>query len=315
MRKYLIVLIAAIACLLLAAACSKAADNPKEGLEVGNKFPSYDTFAAKTIDGKELEFGDYKGKLLFIDFWATWCAPCRPELPYLKLVQDAYVGNEFGIVGISLDEKISALREMAEEIGLEYPQICDEKGWRSEYVKAFSIRGIPTNFLLDGNGVIIAKDMRGLAVEGHVAKGLGLDKPVVHYAEALDYLGSTDDPDPKKAMALLDKALKGDPEQPEFQFLAGRLRAGTGDLEAAIEHYETGLEHKDRLPVFMPALFAYVGLGHAYLQEGDDEKAVETLDAAIEAIEALDDAVKKPYARYIPELNKLKEQWASGGND
>ncbi len=314
MRKHLIIRAVAIACLLAMAGCSKAANESepgkaKEGLEVGNKFPHYDTFAAKTIDGKQLKLSDYKGTLLFIDFWASWCAPCLTELPYLKVVQDTYVGDEFTILGISLDQRISDLREMAEGLGLEYPQLCDEKGWRSKYATTFSIRSIPTNFLLDGDGIIVAKNLRGLSVAGQVAKGLGRDEAVVHYAKAMDHLTSSRTPDMEKAKAELDKALEADPEQPEFHFLAAQMSLQAKDFDAAIEHFETGLEHRDKLPVFLPALYAYVGLGHAHLQNGDKDKAVKAIEDVIEAINALDDDEKEPYARYLPQLKQLKADW------
>ena len=317
MRIYLTVSMAVFASLLLATACSKAADEPaaeppKEGVEVGNTFVNYNTFSTKTIDGDEFKLADYKGKVLFIDFWAAWCAPCRLELPYLRIVQDNYVGDKFAIVGISLDRQVSDLRAMAEELGLDYPQICDEKGWQSEHAKAYGIRSIPTNFLLDANGVIIAKDMRGLAAEGQVAKALGLDGPIVHYIEALNEYQAGEEPDLEKIHALLDKAIEGDPEQPEFHFLAAEMAIGAEDLEAAATHYETGLGHKDKLPTFMPALYAYVNLGQMRLQLGDTDEALAVLDTAIEAINALVGAEKKTYARYIPEIEKLKGRWTGG---
>jgi len=314
MRTHLIVKAVAVACLLAVVGCSKAANESepaevKEGLEVGNKFPHYGTFAAKTIDGKQLKLSDYKGRLLFIDFWASWCGPCLTELPYLKVVQDTYVGDEFAILGISLDQKISDLRAMAGGLGLEYPQLCDEKGWQSKYATMFSIRSIPTNFLLDGDGIIVAKDLRGLSVAGQVAKGLGRDEAVVHYAEAMEYLTASGKPDVDKAKAELDKAIKADPEQPEFHFLAAQMSLQAKDFDSAVEHFETGLEHRDRLPVFFPALSAYVGLGHAHLQNGDKDKAVKAIEDVIEAINALDDDEKEPYARYLPQLKQLKADW------
>jgi thiol-disulfide isomerase/thioredoxin len=319
MRIYLTVCLAALACLLLAAPCSKAADEsaadtPKEGLEVGDKFLHYDTFSAKTIDGNDLKFADYKGKVLFVDFWAAWCMPCRLELPYLRVVQDNYVGDKFAIVGISLDRQISDLRAMAEELGLDYPQLCDEKGWQSEYATAFSIRSIPTNFLLDANGVIVAKNMRGLAAEGYVAKALGLTTPVVDYVDAIAEYQSAEEPDLDKVHALLDKAIEGDPEQPEFYFFAAELAIGAGDSEAAAAQYKTGLEHKDKLPTFMPALYAYVNLGQIKLQDGKTDEALASLDDAIKAIQALGDVEKKTYAPYIPEIEKIKAKWAGGAN-
>jgi thiol-disulfide isomerase/thioredoxin len=309
MRKYLLVPAAALAVLLVSAALSRAAEEPKEGLEVGNKFPHYDTFAATTIDGKDIKLSDYKGKLLFVDFWASWCGPCRGELPYLVIVQNTYAGDKFAIVGISLDQKISELRAMAGELGMKYPQICDEKGWQSAYAKMFDVSAIPTNFLLDANGIILAKDMRGLSVAGHVAKALGRDEPVVYYAEAMDYLTSTEKPDLQKALDLADKALKANPDEPEFHFLVAQIKAAANDSAAAIEQYVSGLAHADALPVFMPALFAYYSLGQLYFAGGDTQKAVETIDKAIAAINALDESQKGTYTPYVPELEKVKAQW------
>lgn len=318
MRWFTLALAGAFALLAATTSCTPAADDAsaggaKEGLEVGNKFPHYDTFSAETIDGKPIKFSDYKGKLLFLDFWASWCGPCEGELPYVRLVQDASVGDKFAIVGISLDQSLDDLRAMAKEFGLTYPQICDEKGWRSKYATMFNINSIPANFLLDGNGVILATSLRGLALEGHVAKALGEDKPSVAYADTMDYLRTTDEPDADKAMALLKKALDADPEQPEFQFLAAQISIQAGKLDEAIEHYEIGLEHRDKLPVFQPALYAYVTLGQLHLHQGDKDKAVKALDDVIAAIKALGEEERGKYTRYLPDLEKLKTQWSSGG--
>jgi thiol-disulfide isomerase/thioredoxin len=315
MRKLLSIGVAVFVLSVFGAACSKAADEPKEGLEVGDRFPHYDTFAAKTIDGEDITFNSHKGSLLFIDFWASWCGPCREELPYLAIVQSKYAGDKFGIIGISLDKSIDSLREMAKEFGLTYSQICDGKVWQSEYAKMYGVQSIPTNFLLDGNGVILAKDMRGLVAEGEVAKALGLDNPIVKYTEALEYLMSTEKPDLDKALGMLDKALEGDPEQPEFHFMAARLQFAKGDAEKATEHLEAGLKHKDKLPVFMPALQAYVMLGRGRLDAGDKDGAVEMIDEAIKAINALDEKKKEAYSPYIEQLEQLKEQWKSGNQE
>jgi thiol-disulfide isomerase/thioredoxin len=311
MRKCLLVSAAGLICLLIATACSRGAERPEEGLEVGNTFPHYQSFAAQTIDGQDFKLSDSKGKHLFIDFWATWCVPCEDELPYLKRIHEKYVGDKFAMVGISLDQSIPTLRQGTKAFGIEYPQICDEKGWQSKYAKMFSIQSIPANFLLDGNGVIIAKDLRGLAGEGRVAKVLGRDEPIVHYVATLDYLESSDQPDIAKAQGLLAPALEADPDEPEFHFLAGQLKAAGGDHAGAIEEFRTGLKHVDKLPVFRPALMAYVGIAQSHLLSGDAEKAGAALDELVEAINALEGDQKRMYGRYIPEIHKLKRQWLS----
>ena len=315
MRKLLGIGIGVFVLSMLATACSKAADEPKEGLEVGDRFPEYETLAAKTIDGDEIALKDYKGKVLFVDLWASWCPPCRDELPYLKLVQDRYVGDKFKILGISLDTSIESLREMANDIGLKYPQICDGKRWDSPYAKKYVTTGIPTNYILDGNGVIVAKNVRGLAVEGHVAKALGLDKPAVHYAEVMDYLSSTEEPDIAKAIDMLDKALKADPKQPEFHFLAARLQFAQGDRDKAAEHLEAGLKNKDRVPALKPVLQAYALLARLRFDAGDLDRAIEMIDEAIAAINALDEKQKADYEPAIKQLEGIKAQWKSEASE
>ncbi len=311
MRRSLVIFVGAVCALVLGAACSKAADEPKEGLEVGNKFLHYDTFSATTIDGDQLKLTDYKGKLLFIDFWASWCAPCKGELPYIQIVHDTYGGDDLGVLGISLDGSFDDLRRMADDYGLTYPQICDKKRWQSAYAAMFSIRSIPTNFLLDGNGVIIAKNLRGLGVQGHVAKALGRDDPAVHYVDAVEYLEQTDDPDPDKALEILAKAIEADPERAEYHFLAGMIHLGAGHDDKAIEHFRTCLDHKDALPEFGTAMMVYARLSHLYKKSGEIDKAMEVLDGAIAAINALPAHEKQTYERAIPQIERLKAEWAA----
>jgi thiol-disulfide isomerase/thioredoxin len=313
MRKSLSVLMGAVCALVLTTACSKAADEPEEGLEVGNKFLHYDTFSTTTIDGKEIELTDYKGKLLFIDFWSSWCAPCKTELPYIKVVHETYGGDEFAVLGISLDNSLDDLRDMANDYGVTYPQICDRKGWQSQYAAMFNIRSIPTNFLLDGSGVIIAKNLRGLALQGRVAKALGRDDPAIHYTEAMDYLQQTKEPDFEKALELVDKAIEADPERPEYRFLAAALHMGAQNNEKAIEHYKIGLNHKDALPGFASAMMAYARLSHLYKMSGQTGKAIEVLDEAIAAINALPDDEKRTFERAIPQIERLKTEWSTEG--
>lgn len=314
MRRSLVI-VGAVCALVLGAACSKAADDPKEGLEVGNKFLHYDTFSATTIDGDEIKLSDYKGKLLFIDFWASWCPPCKGELPYIKITYDIYGGDEFAILGISLDGSLDDLRKMAEDYGLTYPQICDKKRWQSAYAAMFSIRSIPTNFLIDGNGVIIAKNLRGLGVQGRVAKVLGRDDPAVHYADAVEYLGQTEDADPDKALEMLAKAIEADPERPEYQFLAGMIHMGAERNDKAIEHFRACIEHRDALPEFGTAMMVYARLSYLYKMSGEIDKAVEVLDEAIAAINALPAGEKQTYGQAIPQIENLKTEWAAEKQD
>lgn len=138
-------------------------------LAVGSKFPD---FNEKDLNGKPLSLADYKGKVLLVDFWATWCGPCRAELPNVLETYSKYQSKGFDVLGISLDEDKDKLQEFIESKKMPWRQYFDGKGWETKLSQAYGIRGIPATFLLDGEGKIIAKNLRGEALGTAVAKAL-----------------------------------------------------------------------------------------------------------------------------------------------
>lgn len=136
-------------------------------LKIGTKPPA---FEAADLAGKTHSPEQYLGKVLLIDFWATWCAPCRAELPNLKALYEKYRGRGFEILGISLDEQKSSLEAFVKGQGVAWPQICDGKGWRSEIARLYGVTAIPQMILVDRRGNVRYLNARGAALERAVAE-------------------------------------------------------------------------------------------------------------------------------------------------
>jgi thiol-disulfide isomerase/thioredoxin len=142
---------------------------------VGKKITA---FTATTTDGKTVNFpGDYKGKIVMIDFWATWCGPCMAEVPGLVKVYNAYHDKGFEILGISLDndKTVEKLKPVTEEKGMTWTQVCDGLGWKAAIAQKYVVEGIPACWLVDGNtGEIIATEgqLRGARLEKTIEQAL-----------------------------------------------------------------------------------------------------------------------------------------------
>lgn len=135
-------------------------------------------FEAKTTAGQTVRFPeDYKGKVVMLDFWATWCGPCRAELPNVKKVYDEFHAKGFEILGISLDsaESLEKLAKFTKDNDMPWPQICDGKAWDAELAGKYAVRGIPAAFLIDGSGKLtaIGNELRGDRLRPAVESALG----------------------------------------------------------------------------------------------------------------------------------------------
>lgn len=131
-----------------------------EKVAVGKKFTD---FTLKTPEGKDVKLSDYagKGKFVLIDFWASWCGPCREEMPTVVEAYKKYKAKGFEIVGVSLDQNQADWVKGIKALNITWPQMSDLKAWKSDVVPLYGIQGIPHTVLLDKEGAIIAKDLRG----------------------------------------------------------------------------------------------------------------------------------------------------------
>lgn len=132
----------------------------EEASVVGKKFTD---IKGLSIEGKELELSDFagKGKIVLVDFWASWCGPCIADIPHMKSIYEKYKDKGFEIVGVSLDNDKKAWTAATKKHGLAWPQFSNLKGWEDEAARAYGIQSIPYTLLIDKDGTIVAERLRG----------------------------------------------------------------------------------------------------------------------------------------------------------
>jgi thiol-disulfide isomerase/thioredoxin len=152
-----------------AQAAADPGPNVPVGLEVGEKFPD---FNETDIAGQPLSVAAHRGRVTMIDFWATWCPPCRAEMPNVIATYNQYYPEGFDIVGVSLDDNQNAVTPFTQARGMAWPQYCDGLGWDNKLAKKYGVQSIPMDYLLDRHGVIIGKGLRGEELGQAVAKAV-----------------------------------------------------------------------------------------------------------------------------------------------
>jgi thiol-disulfide isomerase/thioredoxin len=124
-------------------------------------------FSVKDLEGKDLSLEAYKGKVVLLDFWATWCGPCVQELPNVIAAYKKYHSKGFEIVGISLDgeDKSALTKFLSSHPDMKWQQFYDGKKWKNEVSQLYGVQSIPATYLIDQNGKIYRTGLRGKALE------------------------------------------------------------------------------------------------------------------------------------------------------
>lgn len=136
-------------------------------LAIGNIAPD---FTQTDINGNPLSLSDLRGKYVLIDFWASWCGPCRQENPNVVEAYNKYKDEGFTVLGVSLDEDKGAWEKAIENDDLHWYHVSDLKGWKNAVAQQYGIKAIPSNILIDPDGKILAKNLRGDELQNKLAE-------------------------------------------------------------------------------------------------------------------------------------------------
>jgi peroxiredoxin len=133
---------------VMAVACSGPGQGAPQGINTGQQARD---FTFETLDGRQVSLSDHKGKVVLVNLWATWCAPCRDEIPDLEAAYQAHQDEGFIVLGVNQGETRDAVQPFVDEFRMTYPVLLDEQG---ELMKIYRGQGLPMSLIVDGDGVL-----------------------------------------------------------------------------------------------------------------------------------------------------------------
>jgi peroxiredoxin len=147
-QTFKVMLLLILASGILVTGCSTSVEAP----EIGKAAPS---FQLTDIDGQSISLSDFQGESVLLNFWATWCGPCRAEMPYIQEVYDERLEPGLVILAVNIGESLTEVEEFMHDYNLSFPVLLDFKG---NVAERYNIRAIPTTYFIDGDGII--RDMQ-----------------------------------------------------------------------------------------------------------------------------------------------------------
>jgi peroxiredoxin len=122
-------------------------------------------FTLNTPEGKPVSLSSFRGKYVLLDFWASWCGPCRMENPHVVAAYHKFKDKNFTVLGVSLDNNKERWIDAIQRDGLVWTHVSDLKGWASDAARLYGVNAIPQNYLIGPDGTILAKNLRGPQLE------------------------------------------------------------------------------------------------------------------------------------------------------
>jgi len=272
-------------------------------------------FTQNNMDGQPVRFSDVnKEHYVLLDFWASWCGPCRAENPNVLKAYNHFKDRNFEVLGVSLDDNGAKWKEAVTKDGMPWMQVSDLKGWKNAAAQQYGIQAIPFNFLVDPNGVIIARDLRGTALEKKLAEVLGGEPSASSNQPSLEELKAAVEahPDSPSVHEKYITAFRKQYENSTYTNLDSIMGALRTQYDAWIRHYPNSaalnfaIGHAlagAELPDAKPYLIKAVTL--------DPKNAVAYSDLAIDAERWGDFNASDGYLKKAMEAEPTRPDYAS----